>query len=180
MRRLLPAIAVSVALLCFPAGALGSPSLASRSTPAAQLRTYDKQLFADVNRARRQNGLKPYAQSERLYRMALNWAHHIVATRSLQHNPATDNVKAFRAASGCTKTTTAGENTGAQGAQNSRQLFRLYMSDPAHRDNNLSPKYNAPDVPGYTDVGIATVAVPNPDGTSASQINVMDFANHCD
>jgi uncharacterized protein YkwD len=169
----------STALLCFPATAVGSSSVGSHSTPAAQVRTYDKQLFADVNRARKQNGLRPYVQSDRLYRMALMWAHHIVATRSLQHNPATDSVKTFRAASGCTKATTAGENTGAQGTQNSQQLFQLYMSDPAHRDNNLSPKYNAPKVPGYTDVGIATVAVPNGDGTS-SQVNVMDFANHCD
>jgi uncharacterized protein YkwD len=172
-------MALPLALLAFPVSAAGSPSIASHSTPAAQLRAYDKQLFAEVNRERTQNGFKPYVQSDRLYRMALNWAHHIVATRSLQHNPATDNLKAFRAASGCTKATTVGENTGAQGTQNSQQLFRLYMSDPAHRDNIMSPKYNAPKVPGYTDVGIATVAVPNGDGTS-SQIDVMDFANHCD
>lgn len=179
MRKLLPALVLPIALLCFPVGAAGSPARAGHSTPAARLRTYDKQLFAEVNRERKHNGLTPYVQSDRLYRMALKWAHHIVATRSLQHNPATDSVKAFRSASGCTNATTAGENTGAQGTQNPQQLFQLYMSDPAHRDNIMSPKYNAPKVPGYTDVGIATVAVPNGDGTS-SQINVMDFANHCD
>ncbi|HEX3900208.1 MAG TPA: CAP domain-containing protein [Mycobacteriales bacterium] len=178
MRRLLPALALPVALLCFPVSAAASPSLASHSTPAAQLRAYDKQLFADVNAARKQNGLKPYVQSDRLYRMAREWAHHIVATRALSHNPATESLKTFRTASGCSKSTTEGENVGEQGSTNSKQLFELYMSDPAHRDNNMSPKYNAPNVPAYTNVGIATVAVPNGDGTSA-EVNVMDFGNHC-
>ncbi|HVW80109.1 MAG TPA: CAP domain-containing protein [Mycobacteriales bacterium] len=178
MRRLLPALTLTVALLGFPAGAMGSAEVMSHSTPSAQLRPYDRQLFADVNRARRQNGLPPYHQSNRLYRMALKWARHIVATRSLQHNPQTYSIKAFRAASGCPHALTDGENVGEQGTTNSSQLFELYMSDPAHRDNNLSPKYNAPNVPAYTDVGIATVAVPNGDGTS-SEVNVMDFANHC-
>ncbi|HWA66699.1 MAG TPA: CAP domain-containing protein [Mycobacteriales bacterium] len=178
MRRLLPALVASAALLLCPAGAAAGPSVTAHSTPAAHLRPYDKQLLVDVNRARRQNGLKPYVQSDRLYRLAHKWAEHIVATRNLEHNPATFSIKTFRAASGCRKATTDGENVGEQGSTNSRQLFELYMSDPAHRDNNLSPKYNAPNVPGYTDVGIATIAVPNGNGTF-SEVNVMDFANHC-
>lgn len=178
MRRLLPVLAIPLALLCFPVSAAGSPSVTSRSTPAAHLRAYDKQLFADITHARSQAGLKPYIQSDRLYRMARAWAKHIVATRSLQHNPATESLRTFRKASGCTHSTTEGENVGEQGSTNSAQLFELYMSDPAHRDNIMSPKYNAPSVPAYTNIGIATVAVPNGDGTS-SEVNVMDFGNHC-
>lgn len=179
MRRLIPALAASAMLLCLPAGAVGEPSVRSQSTPTAQLRPYDKTFLKYLNRARVANGLKPYKQSARLYRMAHKWALHIIATHNLSHNPQTFSVKAFRAASGCPKATTDGENVGEQDASDPKQLFDLYMSDPAHRDNNLSPKYNAPNVAAYTDVGIATIAIPNGNGTS-SEVNVMDFANHCD
>jgi hypothetical protein len=114
--------------------------------------------------------------------MAHKWAEHIVASRNptitLEHNPQTFSIRTFRRASGCPKAVTDGENVGGQTSTDPKQLLALYMSDPAHRDNNLSPKYNSPKVPGYTDVGIATVAVPDGVG-SPSEVNVMDFANHC-
>jgi uncharacterized protein YkwD len=160
-------------------GALGVGTLGvAHAAPEKNVRTYDKNMLRYVNQAREADGLKPYKESARLYRMAHAWAEHIIETRNLEHNPATTTTKSFRAASGCTKATIAGENIGDQSSTNAKQLFALYMSDPAHRDNNLSPKYNAPGLPGYTDVGIATVAVPNGDGTS-SEIDVMDFANNC-
>lgn len=183
MKRLVPAMAVAIALLCVPASSIASPSAAASSTPASQLRPYDKTFLKYLNQARVSAGLKPYKQSARLYRMAHRWAEHLVASRNpginLVHNPQTFSIKTFRKASGCPKARTDGENVGGQTSTDPKQLFDLYMSDPAHRDNNMSPKYNAPRVPGFTDVGIATVAVPDGVG-SPSEVNVMDFANNCD
>jgi uncharacterized protein YkwD len=164
-------LAASLAVLAMPAGAQGS----TRTAAHPAMRAYDKQLLADVNRARVQNGLKPYTESDALYRMAHAWAEHMAKAHSLEHNPnAAFGTKQMKRT--CPHATTAGENVGEQGTTNSQQLFQLYMDEPYHRANILSPKYTKG--PAYTDVGIATVAVPNGDGTS-SEWNVMDFANHC-
>jgi uncharacterized protein YkwD len=145
------------------------------AAPAKHVRHYDKVFLTYVNQARKADGLKPYKESARLYKLAHHWAAHMAHTRNLEHNAATLSLKSFRSASACTKATTIGENVGEQGSTSAKQLFDLYMSDPAHRDNNLSPKYNAPHVAAYTDVGIATV-----EASDGSEWNVMDFANHCD
>ena len=142
-------------------------------TPASQLRSYDKHLLAYVNHARADNGLKPFVQSNRLYKIAHSWAAHLAKTHNLQHNPDYYYGKPL-VTHRCPHATIAGENTGEQGTTDARQLFDLYMNEPYHRANILSPKYNEQKSPRYTQVGIATVKA-----SDGSEWNVMDFANHC-
>jgi uncharacterized protein YkwD len=161
MRRLLTALVTGATIVAM-AGA-------GQAAPATHVRAYDKALLKDVNHARATHGLKPLQESARLYAVAHAWADQMAAHRDLEHNPnAMFGSKAMKHT--CPHATTAGENVGEQGTSNAAQLFALYKSSPSHWANIISPH--------YTDVGIATVALPNGDGTS-SEWDVMDFANRC-
>jgi uncharacterized protein YkwD len=148
------------------------PALAgvSSAAPAKNVRAYDKDMLKYVNQARKTHGLKPLKESARLYSLAEGWAEQMAAHRNLEHDPyAAFGSKEMKHL--CPHTTTAGENVGEQGTSNAPQLFALYKSSPSHWANIISTH--------FTDVGIATVPLPNGDGTS-SEWDVMDFANHCD
>jgi uncharacterized protein YkwD len=155
-------------------GAVAPPPATAAPTPAKHVRTYDKHLLKYVNNARANNGLKPLKQSNRLYKIAHRWAAHLAKSHdNLEHNPkfVLGGPLVTRT---CPHATAAGENVGAQAQTAPKSLFKLYMDEPYHRANILSPKYNSRGTPRYTYVGIATVKA-----SDGSEWNVMDFANHC-
>lgn len=142
------------------------PATAGHASPAKNVRTYDKNLLKYVNHARVNHGLKPLKESAGLYAVAHSRAEYLAERNAVGHPPNLGpEVQAM-----CPKMRTVGENSGAQGKTNAHQMFELYKSSPVHWANIISPDF------GY--VGIATIKVPNGDGT-AREYDVMDFADHC-
>jgi uncharacterized protein YkwD len=152
------------------------PAAAGQAHPAKHVRTYDKNLLKYVNHARKAHGLKPFKESARLYAVAHKWAVHMAKTHQLGDDPNWTAGGQYRKV--CPKATTAGANDGWQGKTSAKGMFAQYKAEPFHWANLQSPRYNPHGQPAYTDVGIATVAVKNGDGTT-SEWNSMYFANHC-
>jgi uncharacterized protein YkwD len=152
------------------------PAAAGQAHPAKHVRTYDKNLLKYVNHARKAHGLKPFKESARLYAVAHKWAVHMAKTHQLGDDPSWTAGGQYRKV--CPKATTAGANDGWQGKTSAKGMFEQYKAEPFHWANLQSPRYNPHGQPAYTDVGIATVAVKNGDGTT-SEWNSMYFANHC-
>ncbi|HEX3707541.1 MAG TPA: CAP domain-containing protein [Mycobacteriales bacterium] len=142
------------------------PAAAAHAAPAKNVRTYDKNMLRYVNAARTNHGLKPLKESAGLYAVAHSRAAFLAKHNAVGHPP---NLGPQVQAK-CPKMRTVGENSGAQGKTSAHKMFELYKASPIHWANIISPDF------GY--VGIATIKVPNGDGTAA-EYDVMDFADHC-
>lgn len=162
-----PAVAVAL-LLTFAVVATASAA----PTRPSHLRAYDKKLLKYVNHSRVVHGLKPFKQSDRLYKVAHAWAEHLAKTRTVGDDPAWTSGGQFQKV--CPKATTAGANDGAQGTSSPKKMFEQYKAEPFHWANIQSPRYNPPGQDPYTYVGIATVKAKD-----GSEWDSMYFANHC-
>ena len=105
--------------------AVGTEAVHAAPTPSSQLRSYDKTLLKYGNHVRAQNGLKPYVQSDRLYKMAHAWAAHMAKDENLEHNP-NYGYGGPLITKKCPNATIAGENVGSQASSDPKQLFELY------------------------------------------------------
>lgn len=171
MRRLSGFARVAVALTAVLAIASAATATAA-PTPSKQLRSYDKKLLNYVNHARVAHGLKPFKQSNRLYKVAHAWAAHEAKTHTAGDDLNWTSGGQFSRV--CPKATTAGANDGYQTRSSPKQMFENYKAEPIHWANMQSPRYNPPGQHPYTYVGIATVKAKD-----GSEWNAMYFANHC-
>ena len=118
VRRLLPAVVLTVALIAAPIAA------SADSSTNAQFVSY-------TNSARSQHGLPAYVVSSDLTSIANQWAAHMAANRTLAHNPnAYSQVCCWRA---------MGENVGV--GSTASQIQQAFMASSEHRGNILSSTY---------------------------------------
>lgn len=98
-------------------------------------------IHALANQSRSSAGLPPLTLNGSLSQVALGWAQHMGATRTLAHNPsyASQIPPGWQA---------AGENV-AQGYRSASAVHEGWMNSPGHRANILGD---------YTDIGIAHIS----------------------
>ncbi len=145
--RLAPAVAPALAVLSALLLALlltlglGSPTNAAtrRHSGSAGVSgvkaSYDRQVLAWTNRARRQHGLRPLRPGRCLDRFASGWTRHLAAADVFGHQALGPILR------GCSRRT-VGENIAwGKGGLKPRQVVRMWMRSPGHRANILNPRF---------------------------------------
>lgn len=140
---LLTALALLVALLLavLLMVSMASPSSAKvrRHAGSAQVAaiapSYDRQVLALTNQARRQHGLRPLRAASCLHRFASDWTKHLAAVDVFAHQSLGPIMRS------CGKRT-AGENIAwGSGGLSARQVVAMWMKSPGHRANILNPRF---------------------------------------
>ena len=151
-----PVIGVAVpASMVTPAAATGGTHVLS-----VRLNGFEAQLTADINKARRNAGLRPLTVIAGATDVARRWSRHMAQTSVLAHNP---SIISDITHAGSSAWTEIAENVGEGPSDNPHSLFQAYMDSPPHRANILDR--------GARYLGVGTV---ERDGVAW---NTLDFTN---
>lgn len=113
-----------------------SPAAAATTVNGVRLNAYEARLAADINNARRQNGLGSLIVTAGTTDVARNWSWRLATAGSLSHNP---NLRTQIEHAGSAAWTNLAENVGYSAATDPDTLFDAYMNSPGHRANILDP-----------------------------------------
>jgi uncharacterized protein YkwD len=151
-----PVIGVAVpASMVTPAAATGGTHVLS-----VRLNGFEAQLAADINKARRNAGLRPLTVIAGATDVARRWSGHMAQTSVLAHNP---SIISDINHAGSSAWTEIAENVGEGPSDDPHNLFQAYMDSPPHRANILDG--------GARYLGVGTV---ERDGVAW---NTLDFTN---
>jgi hypothetical protein len=145
MRRL----AFAFATLLLAASAVVGVSTSASAAPADS-------LYSLVNQERAANGLPALVRNASIEVVAVNWANHMAASGSMQHNPNFSG----QIPGGWT----AAAETDAQGQPSAAKMHSDWMNSPGHRANILGD---------FTSVGIAFITA---NGTTWGVQNFAKYA----
>lgn len=121
-------VALPVSVLATAAAATAAPATADSSTISSA--TYEKRVRYWINVKREAHGLKRLKTETCTTRIARNWGQHLAESLLFYHQDM------GRLLQGC-DATYAGE-TLAKGAVRPRQIVKLWLASPGHRDIMLS------------------------------------------
>lgn len=145
--------ALLVGVLAAAAGLVGvvvvptTAHAASDTAPVAA--SFDTQVLAATNAARRSHGLRPLRAMSCPDRFATSWTRHIAGRDRMYH-------QALRPIMRSCGLRTAGENLAwRSGSLTAQQVVSMWMASPGHRRNILTPrfKYLGVDAWRSTDTG---------------------------
>jgi uncharacterized protein YkwD len=146
---------VAPAALTAPAAAAGGTHLLS-----VRLNGFEADLAADINKARRNQGLRPLTVIAGATDVARRWSWQLAKTQILSHNP---QIISDITHSGSSAWTMIAENVGEGPADSPSGLFQAYMNSPEHRANILDR--------GARYLGVGTVE------RNGIAWNTLDFVN---
>ena len=151
-------------LLSGPSFMTGIASAASgTNVRSVRLNGFEADLVADVNRARRNAGLRSLIVVAGTTDVARRWSWHMAGVQQLSHNP---SIVSDIAGAGARDWSMIAENVGEGPSDNPDMLFQAYMNSPEHRANIMdrTARY----------IGMGTVE------RNGIAWNTMDFTNAYD
>jgi uncharacterized protein YkwD len=147
-------VAAPAALTTHAAAAAGAHVMSVR------LNGFEADLAADINKARRDHGLRSLTVVAGATDVARRWSWQLADSQVLSHNPA---IIGDISRAGSSAWTEIAENVGEGPADSPSGLFQAYMDSPPHRANILDPAAHY--------LGVGTV---ERDGIAW---NTLDFTN---
>ena len=143
------------AALVTPAAATGGTHILS-----VRLNGFESSLAADINKARRNAGLRPLTVIAGATDVARRWSWKMAGSQVLSHNP---SIISDISRAGSSAWTEIAENVGEGPSDSPHNLFQAYMDSPPHRANILDA--------GARYLGVGTVE------RNGVAWNTLDFTN---